>query len=44
MDDGLTTPFNGARTQWVRVPIRLTNRGGHSYGRATLNDSNMVTS
>jgi len=35
MDDCLTTSSGGAMTQWVRVPIRATNSGGHSDGRAT---------
>ena len=39
MNDCLTTPFNGTTTQWVRVPIGSTNRGRHSYGRATQKDS-----
>ena len=44
MNDCLTTPFKGAMTQWVRVPIRSTYRDGHSCGRATLKSSNVVTS
>jgi len=44
MNDGLTTPLEGARTQRVRVPMRSTYRGGHSGGRATLQHSNVVTS
>jgi len=39
MNDCLTTSFKGAMTQRVRVPVRSTYRGGHSHGRATLNDS-----
>jgi len=44
MNDCLTTLFEGAMPQWVRVPIRSTNKGGHSHGRATLITSNVVTS
>ena len=44
VNDCLTTSFKGAMPQWVRVPIRLRNRGGHSHGRATLKNLNVVTS
>ncbi len=32
------------RAQSVCVPILVKYRGGHSHGRATLKDSNVVTS
>ncbi len=39
MNDCLTNPFEGATPQWIRVPVRSTNSGGHSHGRATLKNS-----